>query len=442
MTAIVSPRAVKRASTRSAARRLLLAHGISVTGSEAQDFTLLLLTTTAYGAVLSVSSLGFAMTIGALLLGPVLATIQDRRPSQRGVLMCRIDAIRTVLTLAICAMLFAGTGPALAIYSLVVGLTVGEVLFQTALRSSVPLLVRDDDDSALAVSRLNASLLSHWAAVQVLVPPVFAVLLAVADPWVVILFNALTFAVSSAILRPYGRHIERSYVGTKAARPAADITAGATGSFWRDIREGVAIVAADRPVAAAMVLYAVTNAIGFAVLLSVPALLTTGETANELAIGLAFASLSMGALVGARLAGRDVVARQPLRYLLISPFLHAAALALVALVGASALVALPLFVFGAAIGLSNVTRLSFVQGRFADAVMSRVMSLYNAANQLLLPVAAVGGVMAMRVAGARGSYVLLGALAGLGGLGLVLVCRRSPIPPPATGSETAGKTQT
>lgn len=410
-------------STGSACRRLQLAHGVSVTGSEAQDFALLMLTTAAYGAVLSVGWLGFAMTIGALLLGPALATIQDRRPSQRGVLMYRIDAARAVLTLLICLTLVVAKGPVIVIYGVVVVLTISEVLFQAALRSSLPMLVRNDEDNANTVSRLNSSLLSHWAAVQVLVPPTFVALLTFAEVWMVILFNALTFAVSSSLLRAYALRIQLCYETQSVASNTAQTAVAATGAFWADVRQGIRVVVADRPVAAAMVVYAFTNAIGFAVLLSIPTLLTTSSGVDELAIGLAFASLSLGALVGAWAARHEAISHRPLHFLLAAPFLRAGALVGVSIIGSNAFVAGPLFLFGVAIGLSNVARLSFVQGRFHDEVLGRVMSLYAAANQLLLPVAALGGASAIRLVGAKGSYLLLGALAGLGGLGLLVVCR-------------------
>jgi len=425
--------------TRMASRRVKVAYAVSVTGSEAQDFTMLLLTTAAYGAVLSVGWLGFSMTIGALLLGPALAALQDRRPSARGVLMRRIDTARAALTVLISVILLIDSGLVVVIYSTVLTLTVLEVTFQAALRSSLPLLVRDEQDETVAITKLNSNLMSQWALVQVLVPPILAVLMTVAEPWMVVLFNAFTFAMSSALLRRYAAHITACYEdGEELPDQAGPQTfSGAVSNFWIDAHDGFRVVAADRPVAAMLVSYSLLNAIVFAVVLSIPTLLANGDGVHELATGLAFASLSFGALVGARLSARERLAHRPFSVISAVPFLRALALIAVALIGARLIVAMPLFVLGVSIGLGSVARLSFVQGRFADEMMGRVMSLYAVANQLLMPVAALGGTFAIRWVGLSESYALFGAIVALTGLGLVAVTRRNQLDYPVDKSTSS-----
>jgi len=412
-------------------RQLWRAQGFSLVGSEAYDFTLLLLTTAAYGAVLSIGWLGAALTAGALLLGPVFATVQDRMPRRRGDIMRAADLARAGLTLPACLVLAFDVGPAVTIYGIVVASTVLDVVFQSTLRASLPRLVGDGEgdgggDPAALLSQANASLISQWSIVQVAIPPLFALVLTVVDPWAVVLFNGVTFLASGLILRGYAARVEATYGdqgdGSRVHEPLPSDRSSPAFGFWSNAVDGARIVLRDRCVAHLLGAYAVANALTFAVLLSVPTLLQDGGSGNLL-VGICLAGLSLGSFAGARWGGRVRGVTAQMTVVVADPFVRALALVCIAVAGDRAVVVAPLFVLGACIGLSNVVRLSFVQGRFADSAMGRVMSAYAVANQLLLPVAALGWTLASRWAGVEGSYAVLGGVSLLSAL--VLISARS-----------------
>jgi MFS family permease len=389
------------------------ANGFSLVGDEAYDVVLLLLTTAPFGAVLSVGWLGVTMTLAALVASPLAGAILDRYPARRGRFMRGADIIRAVLVAVFALVLYRSPRASLPIYLLITAVTFLGVGFTAAARASIPRIFtgsgRLSGNTSAELAGANSMFIAQSTAIQIVAPPLFAVLAGIVRPPLIIFFDALTFLASFTLLRGYVRAVAGSYASDEA--PAS---LGATGSgpfhrLWREVREGLSIVNGDRTARVVIFASAIGGGVGFAVLLSLPTLVT-GRGLGNWAVGIGLGAVACGAYLGSKSGNRFLTERWRLRVIVLDPLLRAATLVVIAATGNAPAILGSLFVLGASSGASNVARLTVVQSRFDDAVLGRVMSLYVLANQILMPVMPFVWVTLQQRYGLTVSYLVLAAL--------------------------------
>ena len=169
-------------------RRLWVARTIGQVGDVAQFTTLALLLVALTGSGLGVSGAVLAEIAPVLLLAPLAGSLVDRLP--------RVMVAADVLRVALAATLTLWhDSPALA-YAVAFGLSAGQVFFSPAAQSLLPTVV--DDEELVAA---NSGIWTAAVVAQIAVAPIAALLAVHVGFGPAFAVNAVSFALSAAVLR-------------------------------------------------------------------------------------------------------------------------------------------------------------------------------------------------------------------------------------------------
>ena len=170
-------------------RRLWSARTVSQVGDVAQFTTLALLLVHLTGSAVGVTGAVVAEIAAVLLLGPLAGSLVDRL--QRVRVMVVADVVRVLLAATLSVW---HDTPAVA-YAVAFGLAAGQAFFGPAAQSLLPSLVADEELVAA-----NSGIWTAAVTAQVLVAPVAALLATRVGFGVAFAVNAVSFAVSAAVL--------------------------------------------------------------------------------------------------------------------------------------------------------------------------------------------------------------------------------------------------
>jgi hypothetical protein len=382
-------------------RSLWYANALSLTGGEGYEITLLLLASAAYGHVLDVGWLGVAFALPAIVVSPLVGAWLDRARAARGQAMRTADLARAVLATSMALWLMHAPDVSLFIYLGAAAITVFDVVFSTALRASLPGLLRGDGpEGPQRLTAANAMISSQTTMAQILAPPLFIFALQYLTPVTVVLLNAATYLASYVLLRRYAAAVTARVGPTRPAQRETEP------GYLALLRDGFSVIRLDDVALAVLMAYAITAGVGFALLLSVPRLvLDRGLPA--LTVGLSFSVLAGGALAGARLARRPSLMKRSIPILMGDPLARAAVVVVLAVTANPVTVVAGFLVIGVCAGIANVSRVTMIQLRFDDAAQGRAMSFYVVAHQILNPLTPVLWTAAAAAYGITASYVAI-----------------------------------
>ena len=319
-----------------------------------------------------IGAVAAAKTLSWLLFSVPAGTFVDRADRRR--IIVRADAVRTLLTIAVVALIVSapqgGTGPVLTLAALAFALGLAEVLRDNAAQTFLPQIVATAD-----LEDANGQL---WSAEEVATkfigPPLAGLLIAWSVP-APFLLDAATFAVAAAM------------VWLISAAPAAPrVRAG----FWQETREGLAWLRANPFLLRLALLLGAIN-FTFTVPVTMFVLLmreTFALTAPEVGLLLAFGAA--GGAIGGLLGGRIVRRFGPTRSALAATVLFLPE-AVLPLTGISALVALGLFATAFASVLWNIVTVSYRQRTIPPALLGRVNGIYRWIGWGAIPLGALAG---------------------------------------------------
>jgi MFS transporter len=396
-------------------RSLAWANGLSLTGNEGYEVTLLLLASAAYGHVLNVGWLGLVLTLPAIVVSPLVGAWLDRARAFRGTAMRMADVVRALLITSIALVLIHAPGTPSAIYLAAALITVFDVVFVTALRASLPTLLRAGADDPAAAQRLtaaNSMLITQTTLAQIVAPPVFVLALQFIPPVAVVLLNAATFLASYVLLRKYAAAVALRVEREQAEEPASEY------GYLAMMRDGFSAVRRDSVALALLFAYSVTAGVGFALLLSVPRLVVD-RGLPALTVGLSFSVLAGGALIGGRVVKRPYFAGRPIPILVADPLVRALVVVMLAVTANPTTIVVGFFVIGVSAGLANVSRMTMIQLRFGDEAQGRMMSFYFIAHQIFTPITPVVWAATAAAFGLTAGYLMISAGFVLGSLVLV-----------------------
>ncbi len=378
---------------RSGYRRLWAARTVSQIGDVAQFTTVALLVYRLTGSGLGVSGVVLAEILPVLVLAPVAGSVVDRLP--RVAVMVAADLARVIAVGA----LVVWHDQVVAVYAVAFMLSAGAVFFNPAAGSLLPTLVPDDELVAA-----NSGVWSAAVIAQVLVAPAAGFLAVTAGFGWAFAVNALSFAVSAALLR--------GLRDGEAPRPV--VTTG----VWTHGIEALALLARDRllrALALGQALAALSAGASSALLVVLAARhLRVGGTGY----GLMLAAIAIGAFTGPLLLSRvSGWARRPHALFLafgvrgvvdvVLATVTAIPAALVALVG-----------YGLGTSTGNVTFASTIQSHVAPDLRGRVFSAYDLIWQSMRLMSLLLGGLVADAFGIRAVYygggVLLLAAAAVG----------------------------
>lgn len=375
-------------------RRLQLAWVGSILGGWAY---LVALGVYAYGegGAAAVGLVGLIRLVPAAVAAPFTASLVDRF-SRVGVMVAS-DLVRCALMVA-AAGTIATDGPAWVVYGLVALSTVAGTVFRPAQSALLPVLVRTP--SELTAANVAASTLESVG--TFLGPALGGLLLAVSNAETVFAVNGATFLWSALlVLGLRSAAAPREPARTRAA-PAADGRAG--------VLAGVATIGREPTLRTLVGLYGAQTLVAGA--LNVLVVVTSFELLelDEAGVGLLYAAVGVGGLVGGfvalLLAPRDRLARD----FALGLALFGLPLALVGGAPIAVVAVVALGILGIGNSIVDVNALTIMQRAVPDAVLGRAL---GALDGLLLATLGLGALAApalVETIGAEAALVSTGLL--------------------------------
>lgn len=403
-------------------RRINLALSGSVIGDWAYSVAIAIWAYREGGAA-AVGLFGVVRYITMAFVGPLLAALADKYPKK--LVMIGADGVRAALVFGAVALI-ALDGPSLAVYALALATAWAGQAFRPAQAALLPSLATNAQE--LTGANVVASTIESVG--FFLGPAIAGLLLAVADVEIVLVFNAMTFVWSAAMLAGLprasaataGHELESAAVDDdEHAGIVADLTAG----FWAITRNPhlrliTGLYTAQAVVAGASVVFGVTIALE---------LLDLGESG----VGVLDALLGVGGLIGSVLA-MGLARRQRLATDFgIGVVLWSAPLVLIAASPTLVSALAAMFLIGVGNSLVDINAYTIIQRMAPPDVMGRV---FGALESIAIGGMALGAVLMpvlIEIVGLRSGLLIMGAavaamaLAGFTGLRRI---DTSLLPPP------------
>jgi MFS family permease len=392
----------QRTSSKAAVRRLAFARLISI-GGGAAAYTALMYTVyqrTKSPAWLAATLLLTFGTNG--VIAPIAGAIGDRFDRRRVMIVSDLLGVAAFSAMALTGdpgwLLF------IAFLSAVV-----ETPFWMASSAAIPNMVAAED-----LSWANGLVAVGKNAGITIGPAIGGVLVAAVGPSWVFAFNALTFAVSAALVAS----VRVPFSGDRSHREE-----------HRGLRAGFVFVARDRMLRTLAVAWvAAVVGMGLAMVADVP--LVDHFGAGSIGYGLLITSWGGGSVLGS-FGSRYLTAEREPKALFLG-------MALIA-VSTAAISVSPWFapilvvVFGAGVGdaITLVAEQGIQQRRTPDAVRSRVVAATEGIATLSFVVGLAFAGTALRIVGPQGAYAIAGATAAVGAAVLVPILRMRHEPVPA-----------
>ena len=376
-------------------RRLWTARTVSQVGDVAQITTLALLLVHLTGSAIGVTGAVLAEIAAVLLLGPFAGSLVDRLPRVR--VMVAADAVRIVLASALAG--WHGS-PGVA-YGVAFGLAAGQVFFGPASQSLLPALV---DETELVAA--NSGIWTAAVSAQVLVAPVAALLATQVGFGAAFAVNAVSFAVSAAVL-----------IGLREPARPRPVSVSSPFAHARDGLKALAALPLLKALAAGQLLAALSAGATSALLV----VLAKDRLGGGGGYGLLIAAIGVGAALGPLLLTRRITdPRRPL--LVFGPYAVRGLVDLVlSVVTAVPLAAGALLFYGLSTSTGNVTFSSLLQSRVPEDLRGRAFAGFDVLWQTGRLLSLLGGGLLADAVGIRAVYLLGGLLllaaAAVGALG-------------------------
>jgi len=365
-------------------RRLWSARTVSQVGDVAQFTTLALLLVHLTGSAVGVTGAVVAEIAAVLLLGPLAGSLVDRL--QRVRVMVVADVVRVLLAATLSVW---HDTPAVA-YAVAFGLAAGQAFFGPAAQSLLPSLVADEELVAA-----NSGIWTAAVTAQVLVAPVAVLLATRVGFGVAFAVNAVSFAVSAAVL-----------TGLREPGRIVPVTVSNPFAHARDGLRALAALPLLRALAIGQFLAALSAGATSALLV----VLAQDRLGGGGGYGLLVAAIGVGAALAPLLVVRRL--RDPRRPLLVfGPYAVRGLVDLVlSIVTTVPLAAGALLFYGLSTSTGNVTFSSLLQSRVPDGLRGRAFAGFDVLWQTGRLLSLLGGGLLADAVGIRAVYLLGGLL--------------------------------
>lgn len=383
MTSAASPR-LRVLLARPGYRRLWTARTVSQVGYVAQFTTLALLLVHLTGSAVGVTGAVVAEIAAVLLLGPLAGSLVDRLQRVRGMVVADVVRVLLAATLSV----WHDT-PAVA-YAVAFGLAAGQAFFGPAAQSLLPSLVADEELVAA-----NSGIWTAAVTAQVLVAPVAVLLATRVGFGVAFAVNAVSFAVSAAVL-----------IGLREPGRIVPVTVSNPFAHARDGLRALAALPLLRALAIGQFLAALSAGATSALLV----VLAQDRLGGGGGYGLLVAAIGVGAALAPLLVVRRL--RDPRRPLLVfGPYAVRGLVDLVlSIVTTVPLAAGALLFYGLSTSTGNVTFSSLLQSRVPDGLRGRAFAGFDVLWQTGRLLSLLGGGLLADAVGIRAVYLLGGLL--------------------------------
>jgi len=348
------------------------------------------------GGAGAVGLVGLIRFIPGAIVAPFAAALVDRY-SRVGVMIAS-DLVRLALMLGAAAVI-ASDGPAPAVYAIVALTTVAGTVFRPAKAALLPSLVRSPAE--LTAANVASSTLESVG--TFLGPALGGLLLAVSDPAVVFAVNGVTFLWSALLVLGLRGHEPPREPTERSAEP---------GAAQRDdgILAGIATIVREPNLRTLVGLYAAQTLVAGA--LNVLVVVTAFELLglDEAGVGLLYAAVGVGGLVGGFVALVLSARGRLARDFAIGLALFGLPLAVVGGLPFAFVAVVALGVLGIGNSIVDVNALTIMQRAVPDAVLGRAL---GALDGLLIGTLGLGAIVApvlIDLVGPEAALVVTGAV--------------------------------
>jgi MFS family permease len=349
------------------------------------------------GGAAAVGFVGLIRFIPGAIVAPFAATLVDRY--SRVAVMIASDVIRLVLMLGAAAVI-ASDGPAPVVYALVALTTISGTVFRPAKAALLPSLVASPAE--LTAANVASSTLESVG--TFLGPALGGLLLAVSDPAVVFAVNGATF-LWSALLVIGLRGLEQP-----RERPPQAVAPGEDDETADGILAGIATIVREPNLRTLVGLYAAQSLVAGA--LNVLVVVTAFELLDldEAGVGLLYAAVGVGGLVGGFVALVLSTRGRLARDFAIGLALFGLPLTIVGGLPFAFVAVVALGVLGIGNSIVDVNALTIMQRAVPDAVLGRAL---GALDGLLIGTLGLGAIVApvlIDLVGPEAALVVTGAV--------------------------------
>jgi hypothetical protein len=294
--------------------RMILAMQIARVAQAMFVIVIVLFTLTRYGSPALAGVVTFAATFPGILVSPIAGALLDRHGRIRLVILDYLVAVGTLLLIAVLALANLLPAPLLVLIAAASSLTLP--LSQTGVRSLFPILVPKH-----LWERANAVDSNGYVVAQILGPPVAAAVFAVAGGPVAMFAIAACFAIAAIAM-------------LGVADPITDTSS--TGNLLRDAWQGVVYTWRNRTLRGLGFSISTLNLTGGMATIVIPLLVLDRLGLGEAAVGIPFAISGLAGMASAFYFGRQDTRGREYRMLVLPMFGIAAAVAVLAPIGAAA----------------------------------------------------------------------------------------------------------
>ena len=374
---------------------------VSLAGTWMQNVALAWYVVTLTDSALAVGFLAFCRFAPFTIFGLYAGVLADRLDNRR--LVMTTQAGQMVVSIALAALAFSGSGNVALVYALALAGGIG-LVFDAPSRQALTyqMVGREQLPNAIA---LNSSLFNG---ARVIGPAIAGAVIATAGVGVCFAINAVSFlAVLTGLLL-----MRESELHT--------LERGVPPTFLRGVREVFAYVRRTPSARAVLATVAVVSTVGFNFHVILPLLASETLDAGPEVFGLLSAAFGGGAFVGALLSAG--LGRASWKALLGGTAGFSVAMLMLASVTSAPIAAVLLFVTGAAFTLWTANSNSILQLAAPDHLRGRVMSLFLFAFAGLAPIGGLLSGWLVEVGGTELAFAVSGVV-GLAMTGFALAQR-------------------
>lgn len=394
---------------------VLLGQGISSFGDAITNTALPILVLALTGSGLAMGIVGVLSTLPDLVVGLPAGAYADRWDRRR--MMFGADLGRALLTALIPLSVWLG-GPTLALILLVTfPLNVLRVLWLAGFTAAVPGLVGRGQ-----IARANATFEAFFNVGWIVGPALAGFLANAIGPGPTIAIDAVTFAISAGALLLVRRPLR--------PEPREEPT-----HLVADIREGIAFVARQPTLRAAIALWTTVSVLYAGLTSGLIFYVTIDRGLGADVVGVVLSAYAVGSLGGSLVAAR-LAFRSVGRVMLAGAVVTGLALLVVAFEVPVAVLAGASFVAGLMQANVLVSYLTLRTQLSPDALLGRVGATARTLSVGLMPLGALAAGILLDAAGGAATLALMGAGSIAAGLGFALLptMRRARVPRrPAVG---------
>jgi MFS family permease len=353
----------------------------------------------AWVAGLLIADIVPAVAIG-LALGPLLDRLSRRR------LMIASDLVRVLVFVAVP---FAGSATQIIALAAVSGFATG--FFRPAVYAGLPNLVEERD-----LPRANSLLQTVENLTLAVGPPLGGAIVAAWGPDPAYWFNAATFLLSGVLV---------------AAIPARLLqTAAVTGTrYWRDLREGLAVVLRARPLLTVLIVWNVFMLAAGGVNVATIVLAKVALDAGDFGYGVLIGASGVGLVIGSFFAGGWIERRGLVWVYGVSIALVAAGIALAAVSPNVGAAASAIAIYGIGNGVALVCNALFVQRGAPDHLRGRAFTVLMGSNFAVFAAAMIVAGPLTDAAGARWVFGSAAVLCAAAAAIAIMLARGAEAPP-------------